>query len=266
MLDQVLAWAVVILPTVFALGIEVVSKEIKEHPYWRIGVLAFGIGLSALTWFQISRATKAATVDRENAIVETSRRVSATVSESVSKSVTKSVSEQYQQTIDRLQGQIGTLQTQLAAQGQKVDVIGQSNIVTGKRPVKVELATPPPVPQPQIQGITVLSQTQLPSSPYPDAPFALRVALQPSTAMQPVVFGVVCDNDVLYADLKAGGENYTGLIQSSKGRLNLEDNKTPNQKSWAWKVDSPAFSPEVPWVVILYGKVQLHVIGGRIIH
>lgn len=88
MVDQILAWAVVILPTIFALGIEVVSKEIREHPYWRIGVIVFGIGLSSLTWFQMSQATKVANREQERAI----ERVSAKVSESVSKSVSESVS------------------------------------------------------------------------------------------------------------------------------------------------------------------------------
>ncbi len=42
--DQILAVAVVLLPTLFAVGVEVVSKEIKDHPYWRIVVLTFGVG------------------------------------------------------------------------------------------------------------------------------------------------------------------------------------------------------------------------------
>jgi hypothetical protein len=58
MLDRVLAVAVVLLPTLFAVGIEVVSKEIKEHPSWRAAVLLFGIGLSVLTGFQITRADR----------------------------------------------------------------------------------------------------------------------------------------------------------------------------------------------------------------
>src|SRR5580700_154137 len=58
MFDQILTVLVVLLPTLFAVVLEAVNKEIKEHPYWKIGVLAFGIGLSALTWLQISRADK----------------------------------------------------------------------------------------------------------------------------------------------------------------------------------------------------------------
>ena len=36
------------------MDIEVVSKEIKEHPYWRIGVMVFGVGLSVLTAYRVA--------------------------------------------------------------------------------------------------------------------------------------------------------------------------------------------------------------------
>jgi len=148
-LDQVLAVAVVLLPTLFAVGIEVVSKEIKQHPYWRVAVLAFGIGLSALTWFQMSRANKIASTDRQAAIVETSKQVSAAVSESVTKAVTK----QYQDVVADQKKQISDLQAQVAAQGKDVSVIKGSNIVTGKNPIKVEIANTQAAP-PTIEGST----------------------------------------------------------------------------------------------------------------
>lgn len=139
MIDTVLAAAVVLLPTLFAVGIEVASKEIKQHPYWRVGVLLFGVGLSGLTWVQMSRATKAAAKDREAAILETSQRVST----DVSKSVTQAVTGQYASLISSLNQQIGTLEQKLAAQGKDVATIKGSNIVSGKGPVKVEVINPP---------------------------------------------------------------------------------------------------------------------------
>ena len=141
-----LEWIVIVLPTLFAVSIEILTRSMREHTLYRLGVIFFGIGLSALTWFQISRAHRTASAEQENAIVETSKRVSAEVSASVSESVTKSVSEQYTQTINGLQRQIGTLQSQLAAQGKKVDVIQGSNIVTGKNPIRVEIANPSAFP------------------------------------------------------------------------------------------------------------------------
>ena len=76
MVDQILAVSVVLLPTLFAVGIEVVSKEIKEHLNWRIAVLGFGVGLSVLTWFQMSRAANNARKDQEDAIKTTATKVS----------------------------------------------------------------------------------------------------------------------------------------------------------------------------------------------
>jgi hypothetical protein len=66
MLDQLLAVAVVSLPTVFAGVVEVISEEIRKHPYWRIGVLLFGVALSALTYLQISRSDTKANKERDD--------------------------------------------------------------------------------------------------------------------------------------------------------------------------------------------------------
>jgi hypothetical protein len=81
MLDQFLGWTVIVLPFVFAVVIEVVNKNVKERTTWRVGVIAFGVLLSGLMWFQMSRATKAALVDRNGAVAETSQRVSASVTQ-----------------------------------------------------------------------------------------------------------------------------------------------------------------------------------------
>jgi hypothetical protein len=132
--DQLLSSAVLTLPILFGFSIEIVPKNVRENPYYRLCVAVFGIALSALIWFQMSRADRIAKGDRESAIAETATRVSGTVSESVSKSVTKAVNEQYAQTINSLHTEIGSLQAQLLAQGKKVDVIQQSNFVTGKIP------------------------------------------------------------------------------------------------------------------------------------
>jgi hypothetical protein len=131
MFDRLLAWLVILLPTLFALSIELVSKEIKEHPYWRFGVAIFGIGLSGLTWFQISRADKLATAERQAVTAE------------VSENVRKTVTEQYERTVTEQRLENDELKKALAAQGKDVSVIKSSNIVTGKKPVKVEITNPP---------------------------------------------------------------------------------------------------------------------------
>jgi hypothetical protein len=56
MSDRILAVSVVLLPTLFAVGMEVINKEVRESTFWRIAVLVFGIAVSLLTWLQMSRA------------------------------------------------------------------------------------------------------------------------------------------------------------------------------------------------------------------
>jgi hypothetical protein len=142
--ETLLEWVVIIAPTLFALGIEVIDeKKRKDNEAWRIGVVMFGVALSALTWFQISHAHKAAAKEQEHAIEETSERVSERVSESVSKSVTKSVSEQYENTIKDLNGQIGTLESHLAVQGkqigQKIEETSYEALVKRHNSIRLEV-------------------------------------------------------------------------------------------------------------------------------
>lgn len=138
MWDQILAWLVIILPALFGLLIELVSKDVREHRFWKVAVVVFGIGLSLLTFYQIHRADKKADADRTNATIETSQRVSKQVTESV----TRALKEQYASTINGLQLQISHLQSMLSTQGKDVAVIKGSNIVSGKQPVKVEISNP----------------------------------------------------------------------------------------------------------------------------
>jgi hypothetical protein len=252
MFDLILGWAVVMLPFLFAIGVELVPKEQRDDRRWKWGIIAFGLLLSIVTFFQMQRATTAAKADKDGAIVETSTRVSA--------SVTKAVTEQYQGLIADQKKQISDLQAQVTEQGRDVSVIKGSNIVTGKHPIKVEVEAPQR-PTPKIEGITVLSVTQLPSSPYPEAPYGIRVVVQATTTLQPTQLGLECDHDILRADFTAG-ENFTGMTETATGKMNNADGK-PNDKTWAIRVTTPAFSPEVPWIMKLYGKEELHLVSAR---
>jgi hypothetical protein len=113
MLDQILAAAVVLLPTLFAVGIELVSKEVKERPFWRVAVLVFGVGLSLLTWFQMSLAAEKAATDQENAIqktaAEVSNQVAPRVAAETSSKVTESLNRDYGTLISSLYKEIGSL-------------------------------------------------------------------------------------------------------------------------------------------------------------
>jgi len=240
MVDQVLAVAVVLLPTLFAVGIEMVSKEIKEHLYWRIVVLTFGVGLSVLTWFQMSRANKAASIDRGNAIVETSEKVSAKVSESVSKSVTKSVSDQYTQTINSLQLQIGSLQGQLAVQGKNVDAIKGSNIVTGKLPIRVELANPGVLPSGEAPPKIVVSA--MPADARPQiGKHARQLILTTNKVMNGAYVSIICEHKINQGMVWVSG---TGGMTGRWGMV--------GDKKFDVGITSPNWAPDFPLVVTLY--------------
>jgi hypothetical protein len=239
--DQILALIVVILPTLFALGIEVVSKEIKDHRYWRIGVIAFGVGLSALTGFQMSQAHKEARVDQEAAIVDTSRRVSAAVSESVTQSVTKAVSEQYTQTINELHSEIGSLQAQLAAQSKKVDLIQGSNIVTGKEPIRVEIANPSVLRtgEPQLS----IHASAMPVGPNPQyGKNARQIILTTNKVMNGGRVRITCKNKINQGSATISG---AGVIMRGGGGM-------IDEKTYVSGIGSPNWSPDFPLVVTLY--------------
>lgn len=135
MFDLVLSWIVVVLPTLGSLGLALLDEKIRKDRRLCFGLIGFGIVVSALTWIQMSRATRMAQADQRAAIQDTSR----SVSESVSKTVSDALKQQYQTTIADLQRQIGTLQAELARQGKKVDVISGSNVITGKKPIPVQI-------------------------------------------------------------------------------------------------------------------------------
>src|SRR5712692_4616018 len=235
MFDQVLGWLVVILPTLFAFGIELVSKEIKQHPYWRVGVIVCGLGLSTLAWFQMSRANRAARADRESAIVDTSKRVSAAVSESVSKSVTKAVSEQYTQTINGLHSEIGSLQAQLAAQGKKVDVIEGSNIVTGKKPVRVEIANPNSLPTGE--SPLDIHASAMPAPPNPQyGKNARQFILTTNKVMNGGRVRIACKNKINQGSSTMSG---AGVIMNNGGGV-LDD------KTYESSIGAPNWSPDFP--------------------
>jgi hypothetical protein len=58
--DTLLEWFVIIGPTAFAIGLEIVDEKIRKRPHWRSAVVVFGIILSGCTFWQIqSQNTKA---------------------------------------------------------------------------------------------------------------------------------------------------------------------------------------------------------------
>jgi hypothetical protein len=136
--DQILSWMLIVLPVAFGFILILVpgkAEDEQKHMRWRYILGGCLIAFGVLTWVQQSRAIKVAAKDRENAITETSGKVAS----ATSASVTKAVGEQYQTMITDLTNQIQALKQQLAAQAKDVGIIKGSDIVTGKKPIQVEV-------------------------------------------------------------------------------------------------------------------------------
>jgi hypothetical protein len=112
---------------------------VKRHRRWRyilgVSLIAYGV----LVWWQQGRATGIAAKEREDAIKETSARVT--------KDVTQVVGNQYQAIVSNLTDQIGVLKGQLAQQGEKTNRLAE-NATHGHINFPNLAATPPVSPMP----------------------------------------------------------------------------------------------------------------------
>jgi len=201
MSETILEWVVIVLPTLFAIAVEVIDEEYrKDNRRWRIGVISFGIVISVLTGIQVSHAHRVANRERQEAILETSTRVSSSVSESVTQNVTQALKSQYESTISDLRGQIATLQTDLAKQGRKVDVISSSDIVSGKQPIKVEMVNKPTSGTlPQVAQLRLSWENHV--SIHPDAPYCKQITIQSDSALDTLGEVIRFSGPLKYAQL-----------------------------------------------------------------
>jgi hypothetical protein len=246
-MDSFLAWFVVLAPTLFAFGIELVSEQIRKSRKWRVGVIVFGLSLSGTTYWQQSRERSASAKDRQKAIQETSAETS--------KLVTASVSDLYSHKISEQNMQIADLQAELKAQSRNIDTIKGSDIISGKKPVKVEVTNPsivqsPPVPM--LSGIRIASQKQIPSDDS-NLPFGLEVVIQTDTDIVPVKLAVLCDGPIGKGDAALeGGGAYTMIIHGlAEG----------NDRIFITKWETPAWTPQRPILVRLFSKAAIRAIG-----
>lgn len=230
MLDHFLPWIVVIAPTFFALGLEVIDERVRKHPYWHYGVIAFGLTLSGLTWWQQSRETSA----RENAIQETSQQVAA----ETSKQVTRAVTEQYSQMVADQKRQIADLQDQLTAQGKDVSVIKGSNIVTGKNPVKVEVTNPFPPGEPQTEFRATVNPIE------PNLKFGTRaeqIFITTNRVMNGARVSITCKGKI-----NSGNATLAGSSVTMGGGRKLDDH------TFITGIEMPNWSPTYPLIVTFY--------------
>jgi len=84
MLDTFYQWLVVLLPFVFAVGIELCSKNFRETRRYRVAVLISGIVFSAITYVEMEHERRKSVAEQVAAIQDTSERVATKTSAGVS--------------------------------------------------------------------------------------------------------------------------------------------------------------------------------------
>jgi hypothetical protein len=135
---------------------EELQSKLKDQRVIRwiaaIALLLVGIGAFAADKIQKNQERG----EREQAIKDTAKEVAA----ETSKQVTEAVTDQYSQMVADQKKQISDLQAQLAAQSKDVNLIKDSNIVTGKKPVKVEVINPTSGSNAPAESLPNLSWTQ----------------------------------------------------------------------------------------------------------
>ena len=254
MVDQILAFVVVMAPTIFAIGIEVIDKQTRETTKWRVGIIAFGVALSGLTLWQQTSERHASAKDRETAVKETSKQVAA----ETSKQVTAAVTEQFKQTIADQTNQITDLKKQLAAQSKDVGVIKSSNIVTGRNPIKVEVTNGPQsaVGVAQVENLRMSWESE--TSTHNDAPYAKKITIQADAPVNPVKLAIVCDAPIKYGEIKLAdaATMYYGGNEIYKGDAHIYIINMTTQ-------GLAVLRPDAPLVVHLYSDQPLNVVRGE---
>ncbi len=254
MVDQILAFVVVIAPTIFALGIEVIDKRTRETTKWRVGIIVFGVALSGLTLWQQTSERRASAKERETAIKETSQQVAA----ETSKQVTKAVTEQYSQMVADQKKQISELQSELVAQRKDVATIKSSNIVTGKGPIPVKVMNEPP-PAAAVAQVENLRMSWEPeTSTHNDAPYAKKITIQADAPVNPIKLAIVCDVPIKYGEVRMvdpatmffGGNE----IYEKDAHIYIINMTTQG---------TALLRPDAPLVVHLYSDRPLNIVRGE---
>lgn len=241
MWDIILSWAVIILPTLFALTLEFVNEEIRKHRVWKVGVIVFGILLSVLTFWQQKRAATNADTAQRKALDENASKVAKETTDNVSTAVGKPLTD----LIEKLTEQNQKLAAQVTAESNDVKAIKGSNLVSGKQPLKVEVANLPsaaPAGQqpPQQPNIHVAS---MPAEANPQVgKHAVQFILTTDRVMNGGNVRVFCNNGFKQGNAQLAS---AGVMMSTYYRVQ-------NGNTWETGIASPNWSPSMPLIITLY--------------
>jgi hypothetical protein len=211
MFDSVLSWLVLVVPVVLGLIVILVPakrEDAKRHMRWRYILGASLILYGCITAWQQHRAIKASTKERDDAIKQTSAQVT--------RDVTKIVGDQYSEVVKNLTDQIGDLKGQLAKQSKDVNTIKGSDIVTGKKPINVNVVNPTSAPPPTAgESLPNVSWTQEQTASV-DGKAVTLVTFRVGDYLRVPAFIAVCDRPCHAVSASASGVSQARPLNSSR--------------------------------------------------
>ena len=235
-----LEWSTVVLPTLFGLAMEIVGSRTKKHWAWRISVVAFGMGLSTLVYYQQHLSRKASAEEKQT--YEADRRKDREAIEKLTSQVTELLKGYSQPNLE----EFSKLHQEIAQGFRDLHSALQSVIPNIPKPVPREagIEKPPIVPE-HIRFVT----KRIPS-PNNSLPYGMQIVLQTDAAMEPTGFAIQCTDEIGDAHFFLAGQ--TVLIQVLEGFAD-------ERKTFLFQFSLPPFSPDSPIVVTLLSKTALSV-------
>lgn len=197
----------------------------KTKWWYRGAFIIMGLSFIALSTWQFDRA------DKENKRLSYERQQEQVRSEGNTKYM--------QGQLDSMSKMLGTLATNSTP----------AQIVAAVKGVLPRGAKVEPIKADELRVV----QENIPSS-HDDAPFGIKVTIQPDKEIAQVTFELTCDSTIAYAEINAGMQ----AIQSSS--------QGPMGNKVRFLVVFPTLSPAQPYTVIISAKQAIRVVGVKRIY
>jgi hypothetical protein len=236
-LDTFLGIASYGLPIILAgvgVYVTIYTPAQQNKRLWTSSLIVFCVITLGAMFLQQHRTAKSASIDRQLAIEETTRKVS------------NSVADQYKGEISGLNTRIKSLQEQLTQQSRSVETIKGSNIITGRTPVKVEVTNALPAGSDQAltwhQGHLIVTQQQRIST-RKEFPFRAQIVIQSDVEFKSLRLAVRCKEPI-------GDANIASDMVAFSVRWGI----STDGKGWFYSYGSAGtpLSPERPITVNVY--------------
>lgn len=208
----------------------------EQHRFrWIVAIALVVMGVGAFLSDAVQKANDRA--DRQKAVEDTAKRVAKETTENV----TEAMGKQYGGLVTSLNAQVGDLKAQLLDQSKRVKEIGESNIVTGKKPITVNVANPEALvkgePGPEFHA------TEVPVDPDPKyGKHATRILLTTNKTMNGAQVAIHCAHKI--------NHGFAGM--PGAGVMLVAGQEVVNGQTFVVRITSPNWSPTFPMLITLY--------------